>query len=104
VLPKVEASHSRSRRNGAWLEDCCRKDEAMFRTLLAAATVYAYGHPAFDGYRPGPLDKPMQSFYADINDAARDGKRALVTLDDYRCMRYLNVYIERMDAQLRGAE
>jgi hypothetical protein len=74
----------------------------MFRTLLAAVTVYTYGHPAFDGYRPTFLDKPLQGFYGDINGAARDGERALSTLDDARSMRYLNKYIERVDTQLRS--
>ena len=74
----------------------------MFRTLIAAATVYTYGHPAFDGYRPPVFDKPLQGFYAEINVAARDGRRALATLDEARAMRYLNIYIERIDAELRS--
>jgi len=48
----------------------------MFRTLIAAATVYAYGHPAFDGYRPAGLDKPLQGFSSEVNDATHDGTRA----------------------------
>ena len=50
------------------------------------------------------LDKPLQSFYQDINAAARDGKKVLATLDDTRCMNYLKGYIARMDAQLRSAD
>jgi hypothetical protein len=76
----------------------------MFRTLIAATVVYAYGHPAFDGYRPTVLDKPLQGFYGDVNVAARDGRRALAVLDDARAMRYLNVYIQRVDAELRSKE
>ncbi len=74
----------------------------MFRTLIAAAAVYACGHPAFDGYRPAVLDKPLQSFYVEVNLAAIDGGRALASLDDARAMRYLNSYIERVDAELRS--
>jgi hypothetical protein len=76
----------------------------MFRTLIAAAAVYAYGHPGFDGYRPAVLDKPLQGFYTEVNLAAIEGQRALATLDDARAMRYLKGYIERVDAQLRGSE
>jgi hypothetical protein len=73
----------------------------MWRTLLAATLVYGSGHPGLDGYRPAVLDKPLQSFYRDVNLFARDGQTALATLDDARCMRYLKGYIERMDQQLR---
>jgi hypothetical protein len=76
----------------------------MWRTLFAAALVYGGGHPSFDGYRPALLDRPLQSFYQDVNTAARDGQKVLATLDDARCMRYLKGYIARMDAQLRSAD
>jgi hypothetical protein len=76
----------------------------MFRTLITAVAVYASGHPGLDGYRPALLDKPLQGFYNEVNLAARDGKRALTTLDDARAMRYLKTYIDRMDEQLRSSE
>jgi len=76
----------------------------MFRTLIAAATVYAYGHPAFDGYRPAVLDKPLQGFSSEVNDATHDGKRAFGTRDDARAMHDLTVHIARVDAQLRAAK
>jgi hypothetical protein len=76
----------------------------MFRTLIAAVAVYACGHPMLDGYRPAAFDKPLQGFYNEVNLAARDGKRALTTLDDARAMRYLKTYIDRMDEQLRSSE
>ena len=46
----------------------------------------------------------LQSFYVEVNSAARDGQKVLATLDDARCMRYLKGYIARMDAQLRSAD
>ena len=64
--------------------------------------VYGYGHPDFNGYRPGALDRPLQSFYQEVNLAANDGKRVITTLDDARSMRYLKSYIGRMETQLRG--
>jgi len=76
----------------------------MWRTLIAASLVYGCGHPSLDGYRPAVLDRPLQSFYQDVNSTARDGQKVLATLDDYRCMRYLKGYITKMDAQLRPAD
>jgi hypothetical protein len=76
----------------------------MWRTLIAATAAYGCGHPSIDGYRPALLDRPLQSFYQDVNAAARDGKKVLGTLDDMRCMHYLKGYIARMDAQLRSAD
>jgi hypothetical protein len=75
----------------------------MWRTLIAATLVYGYGHPKLDGYRPALLDRPLQSFYADVNSTARDGRKALAVLDDARCMRYLKTYIDRLDAHMRAA-
>jgi hypothetical protein len=76
----------------------------MFRVLIAATAVYAVGYPGFDGYRPAALDKPLQRFHTEVDLAARDGRRAIATLDDARAMRYLKRYIDTMDAQLRSAE
>jgi hypothetical protein len=74
----------------------------MWRSLLAAVVVYTYGHPGFDGFRPGALDRPLQSFHREVNFMARDGQRVLATLDDARSIRYLQGYMDSMDAQLRG--
>ena len=76
----------------------------MVRTLIAAAVVYGYAHPAFDGYRPAFLDKPLQSFYLEVNSSAQDSRRAFAVLDDARSMRYLNVFMERLGSQLRRAQ
>ena len=76
----------------------------MWRTLIAATAAYGCGHPSVDAYRPAVLDRPFQSFYQDVNAAARDGKKVLATLEDTRCMHYLKDYIARMDAQLRSAD
>ena len=73
----------------------------MFRSIVIAAVVYGYGHPGFDGYRPSALDRPLQSFYQEVNLVAKDGKRVLTTLDDARSMRYLKGYVDRMDTQMR---
>ena len=76
----------------------------MWKAVLTATIVYAYGHPYFDGYRPAALDAPLQAFHVEVNQSARDGQRVLATLDDARAMRYLRGYVERMDEQLRSSD
>ena len=76
----------------------------MWRTLIAALAIYACGHPHFDGYRPAVLDRPLQDFYQEVNQAAREGQKVLAKLDDARSMRYLKGYIDRMDAMLRSSD
>lgn len=73
----------------------------MFRTLLAAAAVYACGHPSLERYRPAPLDKPLQSFYEEINLFARNSGQALGVLNDARTMRYVDAVMVRLDGELR---
>ena len=82
--------------------DLCDDFSTMWRSLFVAAVVYAYGHPGFDGYRPGGLDRPLQAFYREVNLVARDGQRVLGTLDDARSMRYLKGYMDYMETQLRS--
>jgi hypothetical protein len=74
----------------------------MWRTLIAASLAYGCGHPRLDGYRPPLLDRPLQSFHQDLNAVARDGQKALAGFDGSRYLGYLQVYVTRIDAQLRG--
>lgn len=74
----------------------------MWRSFAAAALVYGIGHPGLDGYRPAMFDRPLQAFHQEVNVVARDGKRALTTLDDARSMRYLSGYMEFLQSKLRG--
>lgn len=75
----------------------------MGRIFFAGVILYGWGHPSLDGYRPAVLDRPLQSFYAEVNATARDGRSAFAVLDDARTMRYLEGHIERMGTQLRAA-
>jgi hypothetical protein len=76
----------------------------MWQTVVAAALVYGYGHPAFDGLRPAPLDYPLQAFYAATNDAVRDGQRALMGLDSVRAKQAVKVYYDRIETELRPSQ
>jgi hypothetical protein len=65
----------------------------MWRSLLAISLIYGWGHPSLDGYRPPLLDRPLQSFHQDVNQTARDGRKAIANLDDMRPVRYVLAYI-----------
>ncbi len=72
----------------------------MGRSLAIVALIYACGHPGFDGYRPAAFDRTLRSFHGEVNAAAREGRRALVLLDDARSMRYLDGYSRSMQSML----
>jgi hypothetical protein len=73
----------------------------MWRTVVAAALIYAYGHPAFEGWRPSGLDGALQAFYVAANDVARDGQRMLMGFESARAKHALKTYYERIDTELR---
>jgi hypothetical protein len=76
----------------------------MWRTLMAAAIVYVYGHPSLNHFRPAFLDKPLQSFHAEVNLAAQDGRRSLSSLGDVRVMRYLSDYVALLSSKLHSSK
>lgn len=76
----------------------------MWRTIAAAAIVYGYGHPVFDGFRPAMLDRPLQAFYSAANETARDGHRVLTNFESSRAKQHLKVYVDRIEAELRPAD
>lgn len=49
----------------------------MFRVGVVALCFYTWGAPAFDGYRPQPLDRAVKNFHADINHMSRDFTRTV---------------------------
>jgi len=75
----------------------------MVRTFLAASVVYCYAHPLFDGLRPATLERPLQFFYAQVNEAASQGREFITRFDDARMRAYAQDYMKRVDAQLKQA-
>jgi len=79
----------------------------MWRSVLAAFVlflcVYLYGHPVFDGYRPVPLDRPLQSFHADVNLVARTGKERFRQIDPERAKRQVKDFAQRVGGELSGS-
>jgi len=73
----------------------------MLRTLLAASLVYIYGHPWFDGMRPATLERPLQFFHAEVNEAAWNGEQVLTGFEDVRLRGYVKAYMTRVDGQLK---
>ena len=78
-----------------------KKTRTMVRTLLAVSVVYCYAHPLFDGLRPATLERPLQFFYAQVNEAAAKGRQLLTRFDDARVRAYAQTYMKRVDAQLK---
>jgi hypothetical protein len=76
----------------------------MVRTLLAACAVYCYAHPLFDGLRPATLERPLQFFYVQVNEAASQGRELLTRFDDARMRSYAQSYMKRVDTQLKQAK
>jgi len=76
----------------------------MWRTVLTAILAYGYGHPSFDGYRPAGFDRPLQTFYGEVNGAARAGRQKLASLDGDRVTRYFRGYADQVEEQLRAAD
>jgi len=76
----------------------------MWRTVLTALLAYGYGHPSFDGYRPAAFDRPLQTFYGEVNSAARAGRQKLAFLHDDRAVSYVKGYAERVGEQLKGSD
>jgi len=73
----------------------------MWRTALFAVAIYGYGHPVLEGYRPAMLDRPLQGFHSEINRAAYESYRVVVTLDETRAGRALRSYVEYANGWLR---
>jgi len=59
----------------------------MWRIMVAAALVYASGHPKFDGQRPAGLDRALQGFYVTVNKAAVSGRQMLTRFSDQATIR-----------------
>jgi len=76
---------------------------SVLGSVLVAAIIYAYGHPLFDGLRPSSIDAPLQIFHAEVTQAAIDGARAVVTLDETRAARYVKTRIDVTEQRIKSA-
>ena len=74
----------------------------MWRSLIAAALLYGYGHPSAEGLRPSFLDQPLQGLHREVNQATVDGRRVLTLLDDARSMRYLDGFSDAIEDMLKN--
>lgn len=54
----------------------------MARIALLTAVLYGWGDPAFNGQRPGPLERPLREFHRVVNESTNDARRMLITLTD----------------------
>jgi hypothetical protein len=71
--------------------------------MCVVAIAYGCGHPGLDGFRPVALDAPLQAFYQQVNKAALDGQRLLVSANESRAS-YFKAYVGSAKKQLHAAE
>jgi hypothetical protein len=74
------------------------KMSSMWRAIISAVLIYGSGHPSLDGYRPALLDRPLQTFYLEVNQVGREGLAVIRHVDG----QYVRSYVNRVDTQLRG--
>ncbi len=67
--------------------------------LCLTGIVYLCGHPIFDGARPAVLDRPLQSFYYTVNEAAIHGKQVLAVANEERA-RYWQTFLAEARKQI----
>ena len=75
---------------------------SMLATSVIVSTVYAYGHPRFDGYRPAGLDRALQNFHVEIDGAARSGQQVLAQLDQRRAGQAVRTFVDRLGSEIKN--
>jgi hypothetical protein len=76
----------------------------MWRGLVTAWFIYGCGHPSLDGYRPASLDRPLQSFYQEVNATVRGGWHMLVSIGDTRLARDIRETITNLRPRAQRAD
>jgi hypothetical protein len=67
-----------------------------------AAIIYGYGHPLFDGLRPSSIDAPLQIFHNEVTQAALDGARVVITIDESRAARYVKNRLDVTEQRIKS--
>lgn len=74
---------------------------SVFRSLLLAGFVFAWGSPQFADLRPAPLDVPLVNFHHEVKAIARDAAFAVQSVDAVRDLEFMDEYFsfvtERLD-------
>ncbi|HVX91719.1 MAG TPA: hypothetical protein VG985_00710 [Xanthobacteraceae bacterium] len=74
----------------------------MWRGILAIGLIYGCGHPSVDPYRPAVLDRPLQGFYNDVNSVVRDGRQALLRIEDMPISSYVKSLATYIVSEVRA--
>lgn len=64
----------------------------MFRSLLIAGFVFAWGSPQFADLRPAGLDAPLVNFHLEVKGVARDAVFAVQSVDAVRDLEFMDDY------------
>ena len=66
----------------------------MFRTVLLASFVFAWGSPQFEDLRPKALDVPLVNFHHEVKGVARDAVHAAKEVDALRHAEFMRLYFD----------
>lgn len=65
---------------------------SVFRSLLLAGFVFAWGSPQFADLRPAQLDAPLVNFHHEVKGLARDAAIAVQSVDAVRDLEFMEEY------------
>jgi hypothetical protein len=65
----------------------------MGRIVLLMALLYGWADPAFNGYRPAALDRPLGEFQRAVREASTELRQVPAKLEELRSMRHLRPLI-----------
>lgn len=72
----------------------------MFRSLLLAGFVFAWGSPQFEDLRPAQLDVPLVNFHHEVKGIARDAAVAVQSVDAVRNLEFMEEYFDFVTGRL----
>lgn len=72
----------------------------MFRSLLIAGFVFAWGSPQFEDLRPAGLDIPLVNFHHEVKGVARDAVFAVQSVDAVRDLEFMDEYFDFVTGRL----
>lgn len=72
----------------------------MFRSLLIAGFVFAWGSPQFADLRPAGLDVPLVNFHHEVKGVARDAVFAVQSVQAVRELEFMGEYFDFVTSRL----
>ncbi|MEM1285948.1 MAG: hypothetical protein ACFB01_04540 [Cohaesibacteraceae bacterium] len=74
----------------------------MFRTVLLASFMFAWGSPQFENLRPEILDVPLVNFHYEVKGVAREAVYVAKEADAIRHAEFMRPYFDFITSRLNG--